>query len=86
MASSLPFLDIVDGCCTSACTCPRGHLSKDAHVGSLESLMEPPVGSSGSSCAVTGSLLDEGLGVLEESDTLEAGSWHGSLKSLSSDP
>jgi hypothetical protein len=61
-------------------------VSKGSHGGSLESLMESPVGSSGSPCAVTGSLLVEGLGVLEESDTLEAGSWNGSLKSLSSDP
>jgi hypothetical protein len=61
-------------------------LLKDAHVGSLESLMESPVGSSGSFCAVTGSLLVEGLGVLEELDALEAGSWNGSLKGLSPDP
>jgi hypothetical protein len=74
----------VGACVLDAST--AGRVSKDAHVGSLESLMESPVGSSGSSCAVTGSLLVEGLGVLEESDTLEAGSWHGSLKSLSSDP
>jgi hypothetical protein len=52
----------------------------------LESIMESPVGSSGSFCTVTGSLLVEGLGVLEELDALEAGSWNGSLKGLSPDP
>jgi hypothetical protein len=59
---------------------------KGAHVGSLEPPMESPVGSSGSLGAVTGSLLVEGLAVLEELDALEAGSWNGSLKGLSPDP
>ena len=74
----------VGACVLDAST--AGRVLKDAHVGSLESLMESPVGSSGSFCAVTGSLLVEGLGVLEELDALEAGSWNGSLKGLSPDP
>jgi hypothetical protein len=74
----------VGACVLDAST--AGRVLKDALVGSLESLMESPVGSSGSFGAVTGSLLVAGLGVLEEQDALEAGSWNGSLKGLSPDP